>query len=66
MAAPGSDTPDSRPAQPAGDGRTLWEDDRPGDSVCWLRLVCAECGAMAEVEPPVDCPQCGARIEPGR
>ncbi len=41
-------------------------EDRPGDSVCWLRLVCPECGTIAESEPPADCPQCGARIEAGR
>ena len=50
----------------ADDDAATWPDDRPGDSVCWLRLVCQECGAMAEAEPPVDCPQCGARIEAGR
>src|SRR6202041_3431802 len=66
MAAPGSDIADRRPAQSAGDGRAGRDDDRPGESVCWLRLVCPECGAMAEAEPPVDCPQCGARIEPAR
>jgi rubrerythrin len=41
-------------------------EDRPGDSVCWLRLVCPDCGSIAESEPPTDCPQCGARIEAGR
>lgn len=66
MAAPGSDTPDRRSARRAGDGRSPWEDDQPGDSVCWLRLVCPDCGAMAEAEPPADCPQCGARIEAAR
>jgi rubrerythrin len=66
VATPARDTAHGRPAQSAGDGHTGWEDDRPGDSVCWLRLVCPECGAMAESEPPVDCPQCGARIEAGR
>jgi rubrerythrin len=38
----------------------------PGDSVCWLRLVCTECGAIAESEPPTNCPQCGASIEAAR
>jgi rubrerythrin len=40
------------------------DEDRPGDAVCWLRLVCTECGAIAEQEPPAICPQCGARIDP--
>jgi rubrerythrin len=34
----------------------------PGDSVCWLRMVCTQCGAMAESEPPTNCPQCGAPV----
>ncbi len=38
----------------------------PGDSACWLRLVCTECGAIAESEPPTKCPQCGAPIEAAR
>jgi rubrerythrin len=38
----------------------------PGDAVCWLRLVCTECGAIAESEPPANCPQCGALLEAGR
>ena len=50
--------PDQEPAEPS-------QEDRPGDSVCWLRLVCPECGTIAEAEPPTDCPQCGARIEAG-
>jgi rubrerythrin len=53
------------PATPPADDQPEPE-DRPGDSVCWLRLVCPECGTMAESEPPTDCPQCGARIDPGR
>jgi rubrerythrin len=62
--------PDRAPdeTQPAG----LHEPERsgvtelPGDSVCWLRLVCTECGAIAETEPPANCPQCGAALEAGR
>lgn len=50
---------DREPAEPE-------PEDRPGDSVCWLRLVCPECGTIAEAEPPTDCPQCGARIEADR
>jgi len=43
-------------------GPKPWADERPGDAVCWLRLVCQECGTMAESELPADCPRCGARI----
>jgi rubrerythrin len=57
--------PESRPLTKPDD-RPPEAEDRPGDSVCWLRLVCSECGTMAEAEPPTDCPQCGARIDPGR
>ncbi len=38
----------------------------PGDAVCWLRLVCSECGAMAESEPTTKCPQCGALLGSAR
>ncbi len=51
---------------PAGQPAISWAGDRPGDAVCWLRLVCPACGAMAETEPPADCRQCGARIDPGQ
>jgi rubrerythrin len=57
--------PDSQPATRT-EHREPEPEDRPGDSVCWLRLVCPECGTVAESEPPTDCPQCGARIEAGR
>jgi rubrerythrin len=50
-----------RPGVQAGHGDP---EDRPGDAVCWLRLVCTECGTIAEQEPPAICPQCGARIDP--
>lgn len=63
MTAPGADAPDDRPAKPAVDPPQPWAGERPGDSVCWLRLVCPECGTLAEAEPPLDCPQCGTRIE---
>jgi hypothetical protein len=53
-------------ADPAAKPEPGRADDRPGDAACWLRLVCAECGTMAEAEPPTDCRQCGARIDPGR
>lgn len=38
------------------------DEDRPGDPVCWLRLVCPQCGAIAEADPPTQCPQCHAEI----
>ena len=67
------ESPDRGPAQlsnddqkPADDSRPSWDEARPGDSVCWLRLICHECGTMAEAEPPADCPRCGARIEAPR
>jgi rubrerythrin len=74
VAGSGDDDAVTRPAAPAvrraeppaEDERKFSADDRPGDPVCWLRLVCPECGSMAEAEPPVDCPQCGARIEAAR
>jgi rubrerythrin len=64
--APHPDARDGRPPEPPDDGCKPWPDDRPGDSVCWLRLVCPACGAMAEAEPPADCPQCGTRIVTAR
>lgn len=57
--------PESQPSSRT-ERREPEPEDRPGDSVCWLRLVCPECGSIAESEPPADCPQCGARIEAGR
>ena len=44
----------------------LQETELPGDSVCWLRLVCQECGSMAEAPPQAKCPQCGAQLDVGR
>lgn len=41
-------------------------EELPGDSVCWLRMVCPECGAMAEGDPALNCPQCGAPRDTGR
>lgn len=66
MASHPDDARASGPAKRSDDGRKPREDDRPGDSVCWLRLVCQECGAMAEAEPPADCPLCGTRIVAAR
>jgi hypothetical protein len=31
-----------------------------GDPVCWLPMVCDECGAMREQGPDAPCPRCGA------
>jgi len=60
-------TPAASDAPPADDQKqTAQETELPGDSVCWLRLVCPECGTMAEAEPPTKCPQCGAQLEAGR
>ncbi|MGH3157051.1 MAG: DUF488 domain-containing protein [Streptosporangiaceae bacterium] len=37
-------------------------DDRGGDPACWLHLVCARCGTIADTDPPTTCPQCGAPV----
>ena len=37
-------------------------EDVGGDPVCWLHLVCPECGGLAEEQPPAQCPRCGAEI----
>ncbi len=47
-------------------GQTTETTELPGDAVCWLRLVCTECGTIAESEPPAKCPQCGALLGAGR
>jgi rubrerythrin len=60
------------PGQPAQPARTQAAPaqaepvEMPGDAVCWLRLVCPECGAMAEGDPASTCPQCGAQLDTGR
>jgi rubrerythrin len=46
----------------AGPQWRLDPEDRPGDPVCLLYLVCPACGAVAEAEPPTSCPQCGGEI----
>jgi hypothetical protein len=58
---------EASPAAPARQARPAPAEsvELPGDSVCWLRLVCPECGTIAETEPPAKCPQCGALIEAG-
>jgi hypothetical protein len=55
------------PSLPAGRDRSAGaeSEELPGDSVCWLRLVCPECGTIAETEPPASCAQCGTLIEVG-
>jgi rubrerythrin len=72
--------PDARPSAPARRSAAAASAERepdtppevaepvelPGDPVCWLRRVCAECGTFVETEPPVVCPQCGANLEAGR
>jgi rubrerythrin len=42
-----------------GDGA----DAEGGDPVCWLHLLCPDCGAMIEQQPPPDhCVRCGAEL----
>ena len=36
-----------------------------GDAPCWLNRVCPRCGAIADQDPPVSCPQCQAAIPAG-
>ncbi|WP_129977840.1 hypothetical protein [Rhodococcus sp. Q1] len=55
--------PGKKPANGIADERTT--DDTGGDPVCWLHLLCPDCGAMltATDEP---CPRCGREHpEPG-
>ncbi|WP_433037299.1 hypothetical protein [Actinomycetospora sp. CA-053990] len=39
------------------------DDDLGGDPACWMHRVCAECGRLADEDPPTRCPSCGARLE---
>ncbi len=39
---------------------SAWDDDTPGDPVCWLNRVCPGCGALADTDPPTTCPRCQA------
>lgn len=48
-------------ADPAGQAGPA-EEDRPGDAPCLLRRVCPACGAVADHDPPVTCPQCHTEI----
>ena len=45
------------------------DDVEGGDAVCWLALVCPECGAMPTEEPadgsPDRCWRCGAPLPAG-
>lgn len=62
-------TPDAAQGPRAGEARSQAQTETtelPGDAVCWLRLVCTECGAIAESEPATKCPQCGAPLDAGR
>jgi hypothetical protein len=38
-------------------------DDEGGDSVCWLHLLCPQCGALVDEDPPTACARCCKRIE---
>ena len=37
-------------------------EERGGDSPCWLHRVCQQCGAIADIDPPTTCSQCGAEV----
>jgi len=39
------------------------DDDLGGDPACWMHRVCAECGRLADEDPPTRCPSCGAQLE---
>jgi rubrerythrin len=46
---------------------TLEEEQRPpprpeSEPVCLVQRVCAECGRLADEEPPTRCPACGAEL----
>lgn len=32
--------------------------DEGGDSACWLHRVCPHCDAIADEDPPAECPRC--------
>jgi uncharacterized protein YeaO (DUF488 family) len=34
-----------------------------GDSACWMRLVCPNCGALVEPEAATMCPRCHAELD---
>ena len=36
--------------------------DEGGESACYLRRVCPECGRIADEDPPTRCPACGAEL----
>ncbi|WP_432533825.1 hypothetical protein [Kineococcus arenarius] len=36
-----------------------------GEPVCWLHLLCPDCGAVREVPADAVCPACGAPPPPG-
>jgi rubrerythrin len=50
------------PAEPERDAAIAGADEKPGDSACWLKRVCQQCGAIANADPPTTCPQCQAAI----
>jgi rubrerythrin len=37
-------------------------DDEGGDPACWARRVCPACGRLADEDPPIRCPACGAEL----
>jgi len=56
-------TPDAAPASEVSRAT-----DAGGDPVCWLHLVCPECGRLASAEDEAGseergaCPECGAEL----
>lgn len=56
----------ARPA-PSGENGPMTDEspvdaDEGGDPACWQNRVCPACGGLAEADPPVRCPRCGADI----
>jgi rubrerythrin len=38
-------------------------EDEGGDPVCWVHLLCPECGTMPEERDAEACPRCGTPLE---
>ena len=63
--------PASSPETPPAAQRGRWKEmstrlprapETGGDPVCWMHLLCPECGRIADEEPPTRCGACGAVI----
>jgi hypothetical protein len=37
-------------------------EDEGGSPVCFLPLVCPDCGRLSDTEPPTTCAGCGAEL----